>query len=310
MNDKKVILILGGNGLVGKAISKRLNANTEFVGYAVGRNVDITSPDSLNHFLTHNSLEPSIIINCAAMTDLSACEENPKKAFNVNTIGAINVAQFCSQHNIPLIHFSTDYVFDGARIPTEGYDVLDRTWPVNTYGASKLAAEQLMFNYYRTPRQPGGVGPAIFRTSHVFGYSGKQSVVDKIIKRLQTEEQIKMNDNIRFSLTYAPDLADAVYAFLTLGFHPSGIYHLANHGGPSLVEIAEYIKHKLQLSCEVIQENLPPKDNIRRPQKTFLDTEWFERTANHTFPSWTDGLDEYLTTKFNNEEVQIEPKLA
>lgn len=295
MSHKNVV-ILGGYGQVGTAIARRLMRTDEFNAIQISRHqFDIRSIKSIEHILTFcaKPFGPiHTVINCAAMTDVVACERDPQLAFETNAIGAMNVAKVCASESLPMIHFSTDYVFDGAQIPTDGYEEMDRTFPVNAYGASKLAGENLIFNYYRHGLSTL-YGAAIMRISHVFSsdYHLKNSVIDKIFNRLASEFTVDMNDNIRFSLTYASDLADAVLAFLTREKYQHGLYHVVNTGSPSIVEIAEFISQYAGFNNTINQINVPNQSSdVRRPQRTFLNTSWFEDQIGFHMPHWTVGV--------------------
>ncbi len=192
------ILLLGKNGMLGSQFLKILSGSSDFEMYAFSKDdLDITNKSDLDNIL--NKISPDFLINCAAYTAVDECETNKDLAFNINADAVKKMAEICDKKNICLIHFSTDYVFDGSK--EQGYKENDIPSPINIYGESKLKGEKFitknMSKYY------------IIRTSWLFGENGK-NFVDTMIKLAKERPELNIVDDQIGSPTYTKDLAEAV----------------------------------------------------------------------------------------------------
>ena len=177
------ILVLGANGQVGRAIVElaQPQSDVEVIGL-VSSQLDITREKQVSSTIAE--LQPSIVINAAAYTAVDKAEQEVERAFAVNRDGAGYVARCCARHDIPMLHISTDYVFDGRK--NGSYRESDTTNPINVYGASKLEGEQAV--------QQSLEKHIILRTSWVFGVYGKNFVYSMIKLAQQREELRIVND--------------------------------------------------------------------------------------------------------------------
>src|SRR5690606_13263336 len=134
-----VILVTGGNGQLGQAIRKASKNNAEMTFFFADSDIlDITNPENCESIF--NEVKPDFCINCAAYTAVDKAESEEEKAYNINVIGAKNLAESCKKHNAILIHISTDFVFDGENnVPYTEEDIPN---PKSVYGATKLQGEQ------------------------------------------------------------------------------------------------------------------------------------------------------------------------
>lgn len=229
-----------------KLLSKDLFADGLELLALARNNVDITSYKNLES--EFRGFEPDVVLNCVAYTNVDDAEytEEKKTAFDVNADGARNIATLCKKFDAKMIHFSTDYVFDGAKALPDGYDEDAACNPLNVYGESKLKGEQLiekeLYNYY------------IVRTSWLYGPRNEVrtgNFVDTMLKLggevLSGErDELGVVDDQFSSPTYTGDLAQAVIDEFLVPMGSgnseqtpeSGIYHLKNEGITSWHEFA------------------------------------------------------------------------
>jgi len=217
------VLLIGVNGQVGWEIARQASV-ARIEHYALDRKaLDIREPDAV--FQTVRRLAPSAVINAAAYTNVDRAESEAEVAFAVNRDGALHLAQACAAAGIPLIHISTDYVFDGRR--STPYTEDDPALPLGVYGKSKFAGEEAV--------REACYKHIILRTSWVYGIHGDNFV--KTMLRLGRErERIRVVDDQCGNPTFARDLAGAILQVaqglrlgtcLDQGF---GTYHCAGAG--------------------------------------------------------------------------------
>lgn len=214
------IVITGALGQLGKALQNAL-AEADLVLIDVP-DWDITDPQSVPLMA---DLKPEVVIHCAAMTDVDGCTRNPDLAYHVNAFGTQNVALACQRSGATMVHISTNEVFDGTA--TEPYREFDPPRPINSYGASKLAAEQIAARLVNKLY--------IVRISWLFTPGGN-NFVSKMTALADKHARIRVVTDEVANPTYAPDLADAIARLIQTGHY--GIYHLVNEGYCSRYEFA------------------------------------------------------------------------
>lgn len=272
MLDKKIIVI-GGNGMVGKQIKFALRLNH--------KQLDITDPDSIE--LAILKYKPRIIIHLAALTDMLTCENNPNLAKTVNVNGTKNLAKACKKHNIKLVYLSTCAVFDGKkRTP---YSEADTPKPINVYGRTKLQAEQEIKKIL-----PDAL---IIRTGWLFG-GGKsidKKFVQKTINRLNKLKSIKATADRYGSPTYIPDLLKVLQNLMKK--NSLGIFHVVNSGQASYFEIAKKISDLKKINPTII----PVKASEVEPKILKRGTMEALTSKKIKLRSWQSALKKYLTFK-------------
>ena len=164
-----------------------------------------------------NHIRPDIVINAAAFTQVDQAEANQDAAYRGNALGPRNLARATQEADIPLVHFSTDYVFDGRQ--SRPYHEFDRPNPLSVYGQSKLAGEEEVQK--NNPRN------FIIRTAWLYHIVGKN--FPQTILRLANQEQVRVVNDQFGSPTFAPHLAQAVSRLIETESY--GTYHLAGSGG-------------------------------------------------------------------------------
>ena len=238
MANKKV-LILGARGMLGQALGR------EFSSYQPvcwdKSDLDITDKERVEEKLLQ--LRPEIIINAAAYTDVDAAETNEDLAILINGLAVGYLAKAAKDIGAVLIHYSTDYVFDGKK--KAGYSEDDKPNPINAYGRSKLRGEQELVKntdkYY------------LIRSSWLFGPGGK-NFVDTILTLAGKQDTIKVVNDQHGKPTYTLDLAKATRGLLE-SQKPFGIYHITNEttkGGITWYEFAKKIIELKGLKTQVV----------------------------------------------------------
>ena len=245
------LLILGSNGQVGHCLVEQAN-NLGLDLYSTNSiQLDIT--DQIKVAETIKEVNPSIVINASAYTNVEKAEDEQDKSFKVNSEAVGNLAKLCSDKNIPLIHISTDYVFDGTK---DGYyQEDDPVNPINVYGKSKLAGEQVITDIASKF--------IILRTSWVFGRHGK-NFVKTMINLFKNKQELSVVDDQVGGPTYAGDIADTILKIVkkiaeTPDFSDWGIYNFSGKDDVSWFEFAECI----YTSCR--ESGIPVNDISIKP---------------------------------------------
>ncbi len=276
------IVVLGSKGNLGGRLLKL------FPG-AVGwdrEEIDAADFPTLRARLTGLGFRPSAIVNCVAFNDVDGAEDRPQQAYLLNAELPGALAAIAREMGAPLVHFSTNYVFDGIQ---GEYAENDAPAPLSVYGRSKLEGERRIASH--------GDQSYVVRTAVIFGPKGeselsKKSFVDIMLDLAQKRDVIEaVSDEIN-NLTYAPDLAEATRRLLEAA-PPPGIYHLTNAGGASWFECAREIFRiagKPVTTVPVPAARFPRK--ARRPAKALL-----LNTKLPPLRPWQDALAEFLRAR-------------
>ncbi|MDQ7018413.1 MAG: dTDP-4-dehydrorhamnose reductase [Robiginitomaculum sp.] len=230
MTQQPSLLVIGRTGQLARAL---MQAGGDHVT-ALGRpEVDLTNTDSIKAALAQ--YRPALVINAAAYTAVDAAERDEAAAQALNTTGPANLAALCAKRDVPLIHISTDYVFDGAR--DQSYREEDVPSPLGVYGRTKRAGEEAVCQH--NPRH------IIVRTAWVHSPIGK-NFVKTMLHLARDRDDIRVVDDQYGNPTYAPHLAAALLQMAThiLGdedFTGWGIYHLAGTGRTNWADFAKEV---------------------------------------------------------------------
>lgn len=242
---------------------------------------DITNKAQLEACL-YNGQSFDIIFNCAAMTNVDACESNEQYAFDVNAQGVCNLARIAQKTGAKLVYISTDYVFEGnAHVPYKEDDICN---PQTVYGKSKLEGERLIQSLMDCF--------FVVRTAWLYGTDG--SNFPKTIMRLARENgSIKVVNDQYGSPTYVKDLASALLLLaLTEDY---GIYHCTNRGACSWFDFACAVVDKAHISCTKhacsSQEFVRP---AKRPAYSVLNSSKLEHTIGIEMRTWQDALSDFM----------------
>ncbi len=208
------ILITGGHGLLGRALIETLEKQHTLLT-PTHAELDVANLHEMRRQIA--GAQVNAVIHAAAIPDPDVCHRDPDAAFRVNALGARNAALACREADVPLVHISTDYVFDGAR--RAPYTEFDATHPVNVYGESKRAAERYIRALW--PRH------IVVRTGVLYGPWGRNILKSLLDKARRGEPSSAVTDQTG-SPTYIADLARGIEALLADGVY--GLYHLVNGG--------------------------------------------------------------------------------
>lgn len=279
------ILVTGANGQLGselRAIESKFSHDIIFV---TSYECDITKAIDIDSVVQQNAIEA--IINCAAYTAVDIAEEEVEKAYAVNALGVQNLVFAAEKYRIPLVHISTDYVFDGES--TEPYQVTDVTNPKGIYGLSKRAGEEHIIN--------SEAECIIIRTSWVFSSYGNNFV--KTMLRLgASKSEINVVSDQFGCPTYAKDLAETCLKVLDsdspIDKHGK-IYHFSNAGVTNWAQFAKEIFSYSDLSCMVheIPSSSYPTRAIR-PKYSVLDSQKIQKDFDIQPRHWKHALQECL----------------
>lgn len=273
------ILIAGSNGMLGHDLINVLKDNHELV-LTTSKTLDITDEKQVMDAIRQH--EPDIVINAAAYTDVDGCEENQDLAYAVNGEGVRNLALACSEIDCPLVHVSTDYVFDGsARNPIAEDGEIG---PISVYGKSKLKGEQsileILDKYF------------IVRTAWLYGVNGK-NFPKTMLELAKNHSEITVVYDEVGTPTYTLDLAKGISELIGTDFY--GIYHLTNSGSCSWCEFSRLIFEIADADVKVIpvtaSEFARPAP---RPSYSVLKNENWIKKGFKPFRSYKDAIKDYI----------------
>ena len=275
------VFVTGVRGQLGHDIMLELaKRGIEGVGVDI-QEMDITDPEAVDRVITGTA--PDAVIHCAAWTAVDAAEDNVEQCRKVNAFGTENIAKTCKKLGIPMMYFSTDYVFNGeGERPWEPDDPAE---PLNVYGLTKYEGELAVRKY--VPEKF-----FILRIQWVYGLNGK-NFVKTMLRLSKDHDTLTVVDDQIGSPTYTPDIARlAVDMILTDRY---GTYHVANQGLCSWYEFAKEIFRlagREVTTLPVSSEAYAAK--AKRPHNSRMDLSRVEKEGFEPLPSWQDALERYL----------------
>jgi dTDP-4-dehydrorhamnose reductase len=288
----KPILLFGKTGQLGSVLNVKFqNYNLQAYDYP---EVDFNQPEQVRQLILQ--IQPGLIINAAAYTAVDQAEQEPEKAFNINGYSVQAIAESAKKIGAILIHYSTDYIFDGKKQSL--YTEEDQANPINVYGESKLLGEKKIIEtegHY-----------LIFRLSWVFSLT-HPSFVTKVLEWTRKFKTLRIVDDQTSSPTWANMVAEKTLTLIQkdnvadLIKSKPGVYHLAGRGTVSRFEWAKAILELDPLRSEqMTREILPAKTAdfptpASRPKFSGLDCTKFETTFNLKIPDWKFSLAQALS---------------
>ena len=283
------ILLLGASGQLGTELNRQLPLIAEIKAYTRSE-LDITDTQAVIE--TISSFKPNVIVNAAAYTAVDNAEEEKSLAYAINSDAVAVLAQQAAKQGAWLIHYSTDYIFDGEK--TAPYTEMDAPNPINVYGASKLAGEEFI--------AASNCNHFIFRTTWVIGKDGRNFA--KTILRLATQRDSLSVINDQYGVPTSPSLItnvtiDAIKAIKQQKAWPSGAYNLAPLGVSTWYEIAQTLiimaKENgvpLTISAEdilaITTDEYPTP--AKRPLNSQLETQKLSQQLSFHLPHWKDDF--------------------
>lgn len=275
------VAVTGAKGLLGHEICRAFSdAHQVFPSDIDG--LDITDLAAVRRAFVE--VQPELVVNCAARTDVDGCKSDPAGAFRVNAGGAWIVATVCQEVGSALVHLSSDYVFGGEQ--RRPYREHDRPNPVNHYGRSKLEGERRALLACRRTY--------IVRSCGLYGIHGP-NFVTRILERAAQGETLKVvNDQVVGAPTYAPDLAQAILRVVDTGMY--GIYHLANIGVCTWFDFAKRILERAGFAdapIEPIDSHILARP-AERPAYSALEPGALKALGLPLLRSYEEALDAFL----------------
>lgn len=287
----RTILLTGASGQVGWELQRSLSSLGRVVAPRHGE-FDLSRPETLPAAI--REIKPDLIVNPAAHTAVDKAETEQELAYAINAEAPGVLAREAAKRGISLLHFSTDYVFDGTQ--PAAYSEADRTNPLGVYGASKLAGEEAV--------QASGSDHLILRTSWVYANRGKNFLLT--MQRLARErDKLSVVADQFGAPTWARSIADASAQVLALWLSPgasaedrrrlSGVYHLTCGGRTNWHGFAEVILQDMQARGEKIPElkaitTAEYPTPAKRPAYSVLSNEKLKQTFGVEMPSWDTAL--------------------
>jgi len=274
------ILILGHKGMLGSDLMLRLFTSHELIGKDV-EDFDITKEDHCEKVVAE--VAPEVVINAAAYTNVDGCESDRDRCMAVNALGVKNVALACRARGSMLVHFSTDYVFDGGK--GAPYTEDDLPAPLNVYGASKLEGERFLQAFCDRY--------LLIRTAWLYGRHGK-NFVKAILDKAAAQKSLEVVDDQIGSPTCSWDLAAAVQLLIEGGHQ--GVFHVTSRGHCSWCEFARKILEyagKNDVSIRPIHSSQLSRPAVR-PAWSVLSGRKFSEATGKTMKFWQIALKDYL----------------
>jgi len=284
-------LVTGGSGQLGQCFHEVAKESPEINLFFTTRSeLDITRLETLVNFYSKNPFDG--IINCAAYTDVDQAEKEEESALKINSEGLQNLIDFAENKNISIIHFSTDYVFEGQS--AKPYSEEEATNPIGIYGDSKLKGEERLLK--------SSCKNVTIRISWLFSPFGKNFV--KTIARLAKEKSLlEVVDDQWGRPTYGIDLARTVLKLLSNDtLHTFPILHYANQGVCNWKVFADVIINELE--CKTIIQGISTSAYptlAKRPNYSILNTERIEKELGVTIPTWQESLIKCIQILKNDE---------
>jgi dTDP-4-dehydrorhamnose reductase len=277
------IVLIGADGQLGSDLFRRLGGEEVFPLYYP--DFDVTQPERTRHVLSR--IAPEIVINTAAYHRVDDCEDHPRESFLVNAVAVRDLAVICRDLSAALVHFSTDYVFDGRK--QEPYVEEDPPNPLNVYALSKLAGEilvrQTLPKYF------------LIRTCGLYGEAGCKekgtNFVERIIELDKLGKTLRIVNDQRVTPTSTDELAERLSALIRTRHY--GLYHLTNEGDCTWYEFAQEVFSLLGKGARI-----SPVDSesygaqARRPLYSVLENKKAKEVGLRDFSHWKGALKDYL----------------
>lgn len=285
------ILLFGAMGQLGTELQRTLSPHGEIFPFDI-HNLDLENISAVRE--TIHSVSPDVLVNASAYTAVDQAESEPEKAFTVNGDIPGLFAEEASKLNAFLIHYSTDYVFDGSKgaLYVEG----DQPNPLGVYGKSKLVGEEAIQN--------GNANYLILRTSWVYSRN-RSSFVTKVLEWARKQERLRIVSDQISNPTWARTLADVTAQLLGEGLDTlverRGLYHVAGNGHASRLDWAKKIleldpnrqEQKVKELLPALTSDFPTP--AQRPLFSALDCSLFQSTFDIALPNWEDALQRAMT---------------
>lgn len=272
------VLVTGARGQLGQELVRELGRGRYMLEATDVDELDISDLGAVRRAVRGFQA----LINCAAYNDVDRAESEEHRAISINALGPRNLAIACEEKGAALMHFSTDFVFDGAK--TAPYTIADEPRPLSAYARSKLRGEREVAAHCRRFY--------VVRLSWLFGQSGQANFPRKVLAWAKGKEVLKVVDDQVSRPTYTADVAPVLIKLLESGAY--GLYHLANRGLCSRFEWASHIVNAAGLPVKVLPAKTGEfQEAARRPAYSALDLHPLDQMFG-PLPHWQDATDRFL----------------
>jgi dTDP-4-dehydrorhamnose reductase len=278
IKSSEKIVLLGARGMLGSEV------------YSLFTDKNITALDLPEFDITNKSLlekaieDASVVINCAAYTDVEKAESQADLAFKVNAEAVGNLAELARRNNTYVIHISTDFVFDGKK--NTPYLETDPANPINAYGKSKLQGELLLAQKHNLF--------SIIRVQWTYGKSGNNFIA-KLVSLSRQKNSLKVVDDQLGSPTWTLEAAKVIREFITK--KPQGLFHFAAAGSASRYEMAKFVFEKLKLNTEIVPcKSSEFKTAAQRPLNSRFCCDKIQSLLDKPIELWQKSLERFLKT--------------
>jgi len=272
-------LITGSSGQLARDFAARFEANGAAFAAPPEAVLDITDPKAIDTAIVNS--HPDVVLNCAACNAVEAAENDPSRATAINAHAISSLALACRKHQCLLVHYGTDYVFDGES--DRPYVETDATNPINEYGKSKLAGEKAL--------ACGGIDFLLLRVSWVYG-QGTQNFLYKMQKWAEGRSSISVVTDQVSVPTYTADIV--TYTLQAIAGGLRGLYHLTNSGYASRYEVADLLFKSLGGNMTVL-----PADSgafpspVKRPAFSAMDNGKLSTDLGIEIPTWQNAIERF-----------------
>ncbi len=298
------IIIVGAGGRLGAALTREYREKFDVIAFNRA-DLDLANPNQVRGKLS--PLDFDVLINAAAFTNVDLCESQHEQAFSINAEAPRLLSEICSEKKAKLIHFSTDYVFDGEK--REPYVETDSANPISVYGESKRAGEENVLAVQDRSASAKATADRhlVVRISWVFG-PDRPSFVDAVIKRAREEEHIDAVADKFSTPTYTRDISEMLSRFFDVDV-PGGILHFANSGECSWQEYAQHALDCCRASGVALKARTVGPLKItdmknwiaRRPVYSVLSTTKYAKLTGVTPRSWRDAVADYIRRSYSRK---------
>jgi dTDP-4-dehydrorhamnose reductase len=278
------VAIVGSNGQLGSDLVHIFSKEHEVVAL---NHTDIRVEDIDSVKTVLSALKPDAVINTSAYHNVPLCEQNPELAFAVNGRGVLNLAKASNDINAKLVHYSTDYVFDGEK--KQPYEETDYCNPLNVYGVTKLSGEHFALNYASRPY--------VIRVSGIYGKTPCRAkggnFITTMIKLANEKPEVKVvTDEI---VTPTPTTAIAANTLQLISSDAYGLYHMTSEGACSWYEFAEVIWKVMQFKTPLLKSSVKDSvQQVKRPSYSVLMNTNLNRINCNIMKDWKEELIQYL----------------
>jgi dTDP-4-dehydrorhamnose reductase len=278
--ENSTFLILGSQGQLGKEFSRTLAKRGIRFTAPPEREADITNPESLRRLT--DEVHSDVIINCAAYNAVDAAEDDSRTAYLINQDSVDRLARVARERGSLLVHFGTDYVFDGSK--ENLYVEEDSPNPLSVYGRSKLGGEQAVLG--------ASTRFLVFRLSWVYG-EGTQNFIHKLRQWASQHSVLHLSADEVSVPTSTIDVADVVLKALAADLR--GLHHLTNSGYASRYEFGKHVVETLNLDNVIVPVPMDTfKTKAKRPRFSAMSNAALSQQLGVSIPDWRTSLDHYL----------------